>query len=69
MMRWRLGLKKRLVSPLSKMLRAIGSIMDVEDCKVIAIGIIAILVIGLLLILLAGAAGLAVAVFEEVRGM
>lgn len=57
------------MSPLSKMLRAIGSVVDIEDCKVIAVGIIVILVIGLLLILLAGAAGLAVAIFEEVRSM
>ena len=54
---------------MSKVFRTIGSVVDIEDCKVIAAGIIVILVIGLLLILLAGAAGLAVAVFEEVRGM
>lgn len=69
MMRWRPGLKRKLVSPLSKMLRAIASVVDLEDCKVIAVGLIVILVVGLLLIVLAGAMGLAVAVFEEVRGM
>ena len=36
-------------------LRMVGSIIDAEDCKVIAVGIIAVLVVGLLLIMLAGA--------------
>lgn len=57
------------MSPFSKVLRAISSIVDVEDCKVIAVVIVAILVVGLLFIMLAGAAGLAVAVFEEVRSI
>lgn len=67
MMRWRQGLKRWQVSPLSKVLRFIG--LDGEDCRVIAVCIIAVLLVGLLLVMLAGAAGLAVAVFEEVRGM
>ena len=44
-----------------------SKILDSDDLKVIATGIIAILVIGLVLIILAGAAGFAVAVFEEMR--
>ena len=54
---------------MSKFFHAISSIVDAEDCKVIAVGIIAVLLVGLLLVMLAGAAGFAVAVFEEVRGM
>lgn len=49
-----------------------SKILDAEDIKVIVVGIVMVLLIGLFLILLAGvlgiAAGLAVAVFEEVRG-
>ena len=51
------------------MLRTIVSIIDGDDIKIIAVSIIVILVVGFLLILLAGAAGIAVAVFEEVRSM
>lgn len=44
-------------------------ILDADDLKVIATGIIVILIIGVLLVLLAVAAGFAVAVFEGARGI
>jgi hypothetical protein len=47
----------------------LSKFLDADDVKVIATAIIAILIVGLLLVLLAGAAGLAVAVFEGVRGI
>ena len=62
-------MRKRLASSLSKVLRAFASVIDAEDCKVIAVSIIVILLVGLLLVLLAGAFGLAVNVFEEVRSI
>jgi hypothetical protein len=54
---------------LSSAFRFLASIIDAEDWRIIAVSIIVILVVGFLLILLAGAAGIAVAVFEEVRSM
>lgn len=50
-------------------LKAIGTIVDLDDAKVIAVGIIVILVVGLLLILFAGMAGLAVGTFEAMRAL
>jgi len=47
--------------------KAIASIIDGEDLKIIGVGIIVILVVGLCLILLGLAAGVAVNVFDAMR--
>ena len=57
------------MSSLSRILRFLGSIIDAEDCKVIIVGFLIVWLIVLAFIILAGAAGLAVAIFEEMRGM
>jgi len=44
-------------------------ILDAEDWKVIAVCFVVVVIIALFLILLAGAMGFAVALFEEVRGI
>ena len=46
-----------------------SNLLDADDVKVIATGIIIVLIVGVLLIVLAGAAGLAVAVFDAVRNI
>lgn len=50
-----------------KLLQAIG--IDADDCKVIAVILVVVLLVGLLLVLLAGAMGLAVNLFEVLRGL
>lgn len=62
-----MALKKSLRSCSSSILRAIGSVIDGDDAKVIAVVLVAVAVLGLALVLLAGAAGIALAVFEGAR--
>jgi len=64
-----MALKKSLRSCSSSILRAVSSVIDGDDAKVIAVALVAVLMAGLLLVLLAGAAGIAVAVFEGARSI
>jgi len=50
-------------------LRTLTTIVDADDTKIIAVALVGVLVVGLLLVLLAGAAGIAWAVFEGARGI
>ena len=54
---------------MSRFLRLLTTIIDADDAKVIAVALVGVLVVGLLLVLLAGAAGIAWAVFEGARGI
>lgn len=54
---------------MSRVVRALTAIVDADDAKIIAVALVGVLVVGLLLVLLAGAAGIAVAVFEGARGL
>jgi hypothetical protein len=58
------------MSRLGVIMRAIGKAVgiDADDLKVIAVVFVVVLVVGLVVILLAGAAGIAVTVFDKVSG-